>query len=336
MNKQLLLLITTLFISISLCFAQHAPGIPLKALDHRNPENDNSFLFDLTVDTGMLFGEMQEYVYYDNYNDGNINYMLSRLDWDIMPSVYAGLTASMRIAPRWYMGFGAWFGFPMRSGYMEDRDWDLPNENPPFNGELGRISTHDNFIEHTVFADINAGYGVIEEVGMILSLSLGFTYRRFSFSGKNGSFLDYDGVSPPSGTYPEMTVITYEQNWFIAYLGGEFMAALTDILSIRLCVTASPFMSFVFGRDRHITNNEEFHDYPQFGFRTSGSAALQVDLLDSVLLSVNGIINYAPSLQGISFDGPIGSDSFIPSYGINGGASELTFGFSFSGTIRLF
>ena len=67
-------------------FSQHAPGIPLKALDNKTDE----FIYDITVDSGVLFGQMHEYVFYDHDSNGSIDYKESQLDWDLMPCIYAG------------------------------------------------------------------------------------------------------------------------------------------------------------------------------------------------------------------------------------------------------
>jgi len=330
MTSKNTLLLIILFMAGSRLFAQHVSEIPEYALSDSEKTGKQENLIEISIDTGVLFGTLYEYVFSDNSGDDSFDYMVSRLDWNIQPIVYSGITACTRVYENIFGGIGVWFGYPMEVGYMEDRDWNYdPDDSPPYEytGDLNMYSWHRSFLYYSIFADMNMGYGIINDEIVVLTLLVGFTYKRFHFYGMYGHFNHFIMTTNTTGTYPGK-VIEYEQNWFVPYIGTEILWQIIPELNLRFFLCVSPFLSFVYARDLHLTSDTEYLDFPSWGFYTAGKVSVSYLFLEQFAASMDILLQWSPPFKGDSYSGTIDSDLYILSSTWKGGAACFTYGLS--------
>jgi outer membrane protease len=219
---------------------------------------------------GFLYGQGEELV----YRSGNSDTLLSELLWDFKPLLYGGI--KLEFARRNPLeGFGFFgtasvkFGLPMRTGVMEDRDWQ--GRQPE---TLTNYSKHNALSSGVLILDLTAGPSI--PAGSILAFrpSLGFSYTRYSWIGQDG-YYRYgqqlsDGTTAPlkdsDPAFP-MTgpVISYSQDWFCIPAGFSVQIMPDRLFSGILWFYIGPVFKFL-GMDEHHAKLSQYRDETKEGY----------------------------------------------------------------------
>ncbi|HUI70988.1 MAG TPA: omptin family outer membrane protease, partial [Spirochaetia bacterium] len=101
----------------------------------------------LSATSGVLLGGAKEFVY-----DGS--YMLSELDWPILPAVYAGLKMDVGDTSGFLARAELKVGIPLPAGIMTDSDF------LNLDGVKTHYSQSDGDIESIILASAQVGWGI--------------------------------------------------------------------------------------------------------------------------------------------------------------------------------
>ena len=222
---------------------------------------------------GILYGHAEEILYKYPGKDQYVSQLL----WDLQPVYYAGL--ALDLGPRdpfvrhgFIAAASLKFGFPGKSGRMEDRDWQYPD-----NERLTNFSRHDAYSKNAVLGDLSLGYSWGLQNIHALRASLDFSYMYLSWSAEDGYFqyLDTDnfGNFIPGQTwndkirkeYVHGTGIEYTQIWFIISPGLSIKSKLSGALFLEGSLSYSPII-YSADRDDHLIpdryyNGKRFSGY---------------------------------------------------------------------------
>jgi outer membrane protease len=216
--------------------------------------------YSLSVEprAGFLFGQAAALVYLNE--DPDSDELVSELLWDVKPLWYFGTAFEFsKQKPARGRGFftalDLQFGFPMDTGFMEDRDWLGPR------GELTHFSRHDNRAGNAFMLDFSAGLDTPGFLGSLFSLraSFGFSYTAFSWTARDG-YLRYAKMS--AGAYPPLSegdpqipvagpVVSFSQNWIYMPMGIIVSFLPGRVFSGDLFFLAGPVFKYL-GRDEHL------------------------------------------------------------------------------------
>jgi outer membrane protease len=250
----------------------------------------------LTLGTsiGLSSGEGEEIVYKYNNSDDK----LSQLLWSFEPLVYAGIDLRYNLQTP-ANGRGVFingkfkFGFPGKTGQMEDRDW-IDARYADF---LTHYSVHDNKVENAVLidADIGTTFTVFEKY--LVKTFVSYSFVNFSWTASRGSFLypDFDGghgyMAAPGD------VGTYKQTWNIVSPGISFYGAFNNYFDIELSLKLSALVWFSaedghLSRDLTITEDifGGFYVEPGllFSFRVNSFSTLSLSMLYKSISGTRG------------------------------------------------
>lgn len=282
--------------------------------------------FSLGLETGTGLGLIQEFVFYDRTADRTYSALLSRLDWQVLPLWFIGITGSLEFAPRWWAALGFWFGLPGPSGFMEDRDWD------GMTGDYEIFSHHDNCILDAETAEATIGYSLMTDPTFILNLIAGFHFQRIMFSGRNG----YQ-ESPP-GTFVQSfddEVITYDLSYFTASLGLEAGFSPSPIFTIDARLSLSPFLAFVCAWDDHLLTSVTYLDFPDFGFTLQAAISLTVHVTPEWDCSVRNSFYWSPVFKGNTYSKPSDGEFYSEDSSAQGGSSRLFYSVSVGAVLKI-
>ena len=244
-------------------------------LFHANAEAGTS-RFTISPTVGFLYGKADEIAY--KYPDRDL--YLSELLWDYKPLFYAGLNADYGYRdPFRHNTFAASvsfkFGFPFRTGIMENRDWMNFSHN-----DATHYSRHDAYSLGAIFADITAGYSWLLNNSFALMAYGDFSYKRLSWSARDGyiqypssgSFSSWEDNIPKQDIKGE--VIRYTQNWFILAPGLSLKWKPNHHFSIMGSFDYSPLI-YCYAVDEHLVEPARtYFDYLYFGHYLKGGAEL--------------------------------------------------------------
>ncbi|MDR1100125.1 MAG: omptin family outer membrane protease [Treponema sp.] len=230
------------------------------------PDTGAGFPYALTLaaSTGFLYGYGEELVY--KY-PGKETYM-SQLLWNIKPLFYYGAALDFsRIRPLEKPGFFALlslkFGFPAKTGIMEDLDWLTVND------ELTNYSLSDNYTNGAFLFDVFLGASLPLGDFALIKLQWGFSLMSFQWTGRDGyrrySSNENTPLDDSVGPVPFYGIlILYAQNWLITSPGLALQIPLSRHFRTDLFFQISPFI-FCNARDDHVLRNLEFLDYVSGG-----------------------------------------------------------------------
>jgi outer membrane protease len=211
--------------------------------------NGNSM--SLGISLGLLAGEGEEIVY---RGAGSKN-KVSQLLWPFKPLVYAGLDIhrNWRIAET-RLGIFAdaafKFGFPGKTGQMEDKDWTHP-EYPDF---LTHYSVHEGKTEGAVLTDIDTGVSFTLFEKYLLKTFVSYSCMYFSWKAGRGSFLYPDSNGGHFYMTTSMNVGTYKQTWNIISPGISFYGTFNNYFDMEIFLKLSPFI-WISATDEHLLRN---------------------------------------------------------------------------------
>ncbi|MBN1797107.1 MAG: omptin family outer membrane protease [Spirochaetales bacterium] len=324
--KRIYFLFLLSVVIVSSMSAQHATYLPDRA-----PEINAGWLrLDIAVESGVLFGMLYEYVFIDFESDDKYDDMLSRLDWQLNPLFYAGVTVQAEMWEQLVVGLGFWLGVPLPLGYMEDRDW---GNGGGYTGNLEIFSHHDNMLLNAVFADINAGYNLVKDSTLVFTPLIGFTIKHVLMSGRDGY------QEQPPGTLVQTfdeELITYEQNYYICYIGAQVCWTPHPLLSLQLFCCYSPLV-FAYNVDRHLHPSvaAEYLDLPEFGHYIHVNPVVFIHILKDVSIKAQGSLTYVPEFKGKIYTRPLSGGSFLYITDHKGGASMLAWGMNIACVVHL-
>jgi outer membrane protease len=313
--KRIFLLVLVFVGAISLLSAQHAAYLP-----RNNYQIDEDWLtLSISLDSGMFFGMLYEYVFIDRDADGYYNGLYSKLDWQLNPLIYSGFTMQAEMWEQMVIGLGFWLGIPGLLGTMEDRDWDD-------DGDYIKFSHHDNYLMNAIFADINIGYNVIKNDVFVFSPLIGFNYKHILMSGRDG-YAQYPPTDPPKPASGDL--IHYEQNYYVAYFGFQTSWAPVPLFSMQLFCSYSP-MVFGFNIDNHLSKNMDYIDIPVWGHYVYINAAIFFHIINELSVKLHGSFSWIPVFKGNIYAKKSSEDTYALYSNGRGGGSLIMGGINIS------
>jgi len=250
----------------------------------------------LSATSGVLLGGAKEFAY-------QTGYMLSELDWPILPAVYAGVKVDLGATSGFLASAELKLGIPTPAGTMTDSDF--------LNGD--GVKTHysqsDGYMESVVLVSAQAGWGIpfwIPGVGTASFEPLfSFEYIRLSWTAQNG-YLQYPPQTAPpytpwSPSTPKVPIygtgIMYTQNYVIPALGVKASVPILDSLSVSASFLFSPFV-WCSDKDSHYFRQLDFYGTMSNGlflqpelwvtYKISAAAAVTLDVLYRHIAQLTG------------------------------------------------
>lgn len=290
----------------------------------------------LTPSFGAKFGEVGEYVYYNESEYGDDT--LSRLDWEADPAVFAGIEADG--------GVGAFFGkisfsaaLPTAYGEMRDSDW----QNVAAQGAAGHqyktnYSESPNSLEYDVSLGVRAGMEIAFG-GALRPYARPFAefgFSTFKFNAKGGKYwygsrlqgkgspvyAEWDDAANRTEGELSGKVISYKRNTFSAWLGVEGGITLPNEITLSAEVAVSPYI-FAESIDTHWLKNAMFADQTGGAFRAfSGGLALSKRLSERVEIALRARAFRFLETRGKSYNKTVAAKSYKHDEYNDGGASE--------------
>jgi outer membrane protease len=221
--------------------------------------NDHNVSFGVSL--GLLDGQGEEII----YRNESGNNKLSQLLWDIKPLFYAGVD----MAYSWQKPENIWgifadtsfkFGFPGRTGVIEDRDW-MVLAYPEF---LTHYSVHDNKTESAMLIDANIGVSFRIFKIFLLKTYIAYSFMRFSWTANGGSFL-YPASDGGHGYLRPIDVVAYKQTWNTISPGVAFYGEFNRYFDLEISLALSPFI-WCFAEDNHILRDLKITGNANGGF----------------------------------------------------------------------
>jgi outer membrane protease len=267
----------------------------------------------LAASTGFLYGYGEEIVY--KYA-GKETY-LSQLLWNMKPLFYYGAALDFsRIRPLEKPGFfgslSLKFGFPSKTGGMEDRDWMTMND------ELTNYSLSDNYTNGAFLLDLFLGASLPLGDFALIKLQWSFSLMSFQWAGRDGYYQysssknvpldDSVGITPYYGV-----LILYAQNWLITSPGLAVQLPLSRHFRAELLFQISPFI-FCNARDDHILRNLEFLDYVSGGLYLEPGGKFAFSFRERFELSLYGSYRYIRGGHGESYERSTGTGTGLGQY----------------------
>jgi outer membrane protease len=223
------------------------------------------YSFSLASSFGLLAGYGEEIVY--KYA-GEETY-LSQLLWNMKPLFYYGAALdfswkNLLGALGFYSTLSLKFGFPGKTGIMEDRDWNTPED------ELSNYSRSDNYTTGALLLDFSLGvslplrsFGVLKAYGALAWMNFQWTGRDGYLQYPKDSKGDYlytvalDDSTPKDPLYG--ISIIYSQNWLLISPGVALSVPLLTWLKLDASFQISPLI-FCVARDDHLLAQNEYED----------------------------------------------------------------------------
>ena len=250
----------------------------------------------LSATSGVLLGGAKEFVY-----DGS--YMLSELDWPILPAVYAGLKMDVGDTSGFLARAELKVGIPLPAGIMTDSDF------LNLDGVKTHYSQSDGDIESIILASAQVGWGIPFWIPGVGTLSLepffSFEYIRLSWTAQNG-YTQYPPelqapFTPWSPSTPKVpmygTAVMYTQNYLIPALGVKASIPLLDSLSMGASFLFSPFV-WCFDKDSHYFRQYDFYDAMSNGILLEPSVWVTYNISAATALTLDVLYRHISQLTG--------------------------------------
>jgi outer membrane protease len=303
---------------------------------------ESAYSFSLSSSLGIIDGYAEELVYKYAGDDT----LLSELIWDLKRLVYVGTALDFGRTNPWerrgfFAGASVKYGFPLKAGAIEDRDWADNN-----NDYLTHYSRHDAYSQGALLSDVSLGFSFPFFKALLLKPGIRFTYMYFSWSAQDG-FTQYAKEDPPySGNFPPWdsgitkspvsgSGILYSQHWFI--LSPVLAAALklSSRSSLDFYMAATPLI-FCAATDDHLQKNLQFKDYLSWGLSLEGGAGFAFAPAERFEIRLDWGVRYLSGPRGETYKKITGSQtssSFFLSG--EGGAGLFIINTGISAKIRL-
>ncbi|ADO83271.1 omptin family outer membrane protease [Ilyobacter polytropus] len=202
-NKRLALLAAFFMFTVSNSYSMSATSNEVFMV-----ESESKIPVSISISTGVLNGESEEYVY-----DGSSK--LSKLTWDLDNVPVIGIDTSVKFKEKFSLNFSGWTKISESSGNMEDYDWYNGDDNP-----WTDYSSHNTELDEAYMLDINMSYLLYKENNFSLSGELGFRHDYYKWNAYGG-YAIYDSGSVDVDFDDEKN-ISYDQEFYAPYLGLTF------------------------------------------------------------------------------------------------------------------
>jgi outer membrane protease len=257
---------------------------------------------------GLLNGYSEEIVYYEKGSDGKVSQLL----WNMKPLVYGGININfdwLKPGNRWGLfADGSFkFGFPMKTGIMEDRDWSGTNSSGVWLSDvLTHYSVHDNRTDNAMLINANVGLSFKLFEKYLLRTFIAYDYMAFSWTAKGGSFLypaedvDNNGNLDQRHFYlidSEMDVGTYKQTWYIVSPGVSFYGKFNRFFDIDISLKLSPLI-WCNTVDEHLLRNLTIKEAMDFGFFVEPKLVFSFTPKDFFALSLSVSYTHINRIRG--------------------------------------
>lgn len=312
-------------LGFSLCLAAQGQG----------RTDRTAFTLSLAPSFGLLNGYVEEIV----YNDSTSKEKLSQLLWNMNPVIYAGFNINMDVfKPQntwaWFADASFKFGFPMKTGVMEDRDWTASIGGVWIPEFLTHYSVHDNFTDSAVL--INVGTGVSFKIfeRYLIRAEIAYDFMEFAWSAKGGSFL-YPAAATNSDGHLDQRhfylkdskekVITYTQTWHIISPGVSFYGSFNRFFDIDIFLNMSPLV-WCNSVDEHLMRDLTIKDTMLFGFFIKPRLLFSYMPTNSITLSLSASYTYIGGTRGPGVYMEEGKADGVHDNGAGAGYSALDVG----------
>lgn len=211
------------------------------------------------VGTSVLWGRAYELV----LRDGSYDDLMSRLDWDIPPSLGVEVGINALWSPVTSTQIRLALAQPLTTGTMVDQDWDA--------GALAYGRS-----EHTALMAAHWSAEVAQSVTWSAwSVSVGLDYRFTSWEAWNGEgTYEYSNGTTSNLTFSGLG-IAYRQQWFIPFVGLAWTAGDEETLQITPGLRFGPY-SYCYDMDNHFLRDLTFLDDSWGGWYTQLSLEVVV------------------------------------------------------------
>ena len=270
------------------------------------PERYSIFLKPLF---GLGIGHSDEIVYKYSWEKT----YLSELIWDLKPVYYAGLALDFRrenpFARNGITATGSVkFGLPLKTGIMEDRDWQYINNN-----ELTNYSRHDVYLQAAIHTGLSAGYSWRLTDYLALGAYGEFSYMRYSWMAEDGYvqylYSDEFGYIIPGQTWDKETTpkyniygpgIRYTQNWFLLSPGLTIKGKINPLFSLEGHFSYSPLI-YCMDRDDHLFKQLSFWGFLSYGHHINCGGSFICSPFDKFDFSLSASYRYITGTRGSTY-----------------------------------
>jgi outer membrane protease len=253
--------------------------------------------------TGVAYGLAREIVY-DTY--AGKSYVLSELDWDLKPLVYAKGNLEIDTSIGFTASLGVRLGIPMKTGLTEDSDW----LNYAFNGDTIKTnySRSDCYTERAILMDTQVGWDLQLADWIALEPFLSFGLMDFQWAARDGYFQYPPGYPAAPLPYPDSatdpvkpisgTSVIYQQTYFIPAFGLSAKLRFGRSFAGTVSFAVSPWV-FCNDVDNHEFGGQNFYDAMAYGLLLEPKVALDWQVSGRVRLSLD--VSYR-SISGLVGD----------------------------------
>jgi outer membrane protease len=154
--------------------------------------------------------------------------------------------------PGFFADLSMKFGIPMKTGTMEDRDWDRTKDPT---GGLTNFSASDTFSDGAFLLDFLSGASLPIRSVVVIKPSLGLSYMHFKWTGYDG-YYEYPYDSPSTGSYTGPTLV-YSQNWLLLFAGLSASVQVIPKIVLALSFQVGPMLWFK-DQDIHPLTNTQY------------------------------------------------------------------------------
>ena len=297
--------IITIFHCFVIIFLTACPKTGLYAETETPGKKEFSYQFTAGYTAGMLYGDSFEIVYRTS------SILVSELTWNLKPLFYMGSFLEFsRKNPTEKLGFysklSLKFGFPSKTGYMEDRDWLTADYG------LSHFSKHDNYTNSAVLLDFTAGLSIPLFSKLVITPYLGFNYMMYKWTARDGytqygSYISDNIYNPWDESLPKTNcygpVVSYTQDWFIFSFGVSAVFPFLERFAVEADFLFSPLI-IVNALDDHYIQSPggvQFHDEVYGGYMLQPSLGFTFKLTPKMQLNLNGQYRYIHNSRGYSY-----------------------------------
>lgn len=312
------------------------------------PAKSGDFVFFAEPILGIRNGQVDEYVFLKKCAYDSDKF--SELNWKIKNEFYGGIRTGFEWG-NFFSEFSVSGMLFSKKGLMADSDWmNAALANAEDYQYKTNYSESDNFLssDYSAGAKIGCTFWLFENDFASLSIKpfAGFTFSAIAFDAKNGTawYGNYIGTyqapyndSENSTTidFSGMNVISYKRKSYIAWLGFDFAAELSEKFIARAGFSFSPYL-YAESIDTHHQRSLMFGDktpgcFGAFDWRLSAEYILSGRF--SVLLGAEFF--FMRVLRGDSYNKSVSSSEYKLDSTSEGGASSHFLDIALSCKIKL-
>jgi outer membrane protease len=213
-NKRLALMAALFMIAVSSTYSMSATSSEVFMA-----ESKSKIPISISISTGVLNGESEEYVY-----DGSSK--LSKLTWELDNVQMVGVEASVGLTEKVSLNFGGWFNSDNGKGTMEDYDWYDGDDSP-----WTDYTESNSYVEEAMMLDASISYLLVKNKNYSLSTTAGFRHDKFRWNSYDAtgiySFYDLSYLRAQDVELYGQN-ISYKQEYYVPYIGLDLKYNLSD------------------------------------------------------------------------------------------------------------